>query len=371
MKIHKLSAYGLGAFVLTLGATLAFGQARVPFTRPPYLTTSGPVSGQTFNATTTSGASFTGGNASTSLKITSNTPDSVTSIVVPAFEFQATQQLAASDALFTVTDYLGNIRLRSNHNGDNFAASYSSSTASGNQAFTCTNVGCRLSLGNTGRYLVDDGTNLEFVAPVQATSFEATNTTANAALFSGGSATNAMYFQSNTTDAFTGSATGYDSAFVFKVNENVADSDIVFSVLAQNNTIPLYLQENGNLNARGNINAGQSGEFSSTAAVPIVIAGRQADGASSVGVVLRTNSNLTTSGAKIVSVRNNVSTEVASIDKDGLLRVNAANAAKPTCNATNRGRIYYSDGAAGVADTFEVCGKDAADVYAWKAIVTF
>jgi hypothetical protein len=352
MKIHKLSAYGLGAFVLTFGATLAFGQARVPFTRPPYLTTSGPISTE---STITLGPDD---------KLCLNGPVCSSNIEGSADGWVRMRRNNQDYFRFSPS---GLILSDFPHY---FGSNIQSTVASGSQAFVCSNVGCRLSLGNTGRYLVDDGTNLEFVAPVQATSFEATNTTANAALFSGGSATNAMYFQSNATDAFTGSATGYDSAFVFKINENVSDTDIVFSVLAQNNTIPLYLQENGNLNARGNINAGQSGEFSSTAAVPIVIAGRQADGASSVGVALRTNSNLTTSGAKIVSVRNNVSTEVASIDKDGLLRVNAANAAKPTCNATNRGRVFYLDGAAGVADTYEICMKDASDVYAWETIVT-
>ena len=59
----------------------------------------------------------------------------------------------------------------------------------------------------------------------------------------------------------------------------------------------------------------------------------------------------------------------AHFSKEGLLRVNATNAARPTCNSSNRGRVYYSDGAAGVADTYEICMKDASDVYAWETIV--
>lgn len=38
---------------------------------------------------------------------------------------------------------------------------FNSSATSGNQAFTCTNTGCRLSLGNTARYFRDDGSQLE------------------------------------------------------------------------------------------------------------------------------------------------------------------------------------------------------------------
>jgi hypothetical protein len=247
MRPGKLSLYGLGAFVLSLSATLAYGQARTPYTRPSSITTSGPI-------------------------VTTST-------------------VAAS--------------------------SYNSTTASGNQAYTCTNTGCRLSLGNTGRYFIDDGANFEANVPVQATSFEATNATNAAALFSGGSATNAMYFQSNTTDAFTQFNTGQESAFVFKASQDIADTDIIMSVLKSNNGIVMYLQENGTLQAP-TISSG-SGLVTTGSAVSMNIQGRQADGASSVGVVLSTNQNLTTAGAKIVSVRNNTTSEVSFIDYLGNL----------------------------------------------------
>lgn len=44
---------------------------------------------------------------------------------------------------------------------------------------------------------------------------------------------------------------------------------------------------------------------------------------------------------------------------------------RPTCNAARRGTAWYVAGGAGVADTYEVCGKDAADSYAWVAAATF
>ncbi len=51
----------------------------------------------------------------------------------------------------------------------------------------------------------------------------------------------------------------------------------------------------------------------------------------------------------------------------GTLRVGDPGA-KPTCNSSRRGMIWLEEGAAGVADTFEVCSKDAADAYAWRAL---
>lgn len=40
----------------------------------------------------------------------------------------------------------------------------------------------------------------------------------------------------------------------------------------------------------------------------------------------------------------------------------------PTCNAGNRGLFWYVPGGAGVKDVVEVCAKDAADAYAFRAI---
>jgi len=41
---------------------------------------------------------------------------------------------------------------------------------------------------------------------------------------------------------------------------------------------------------------------------------------------------------------------------------------RPTCDSTNRGYTWYVAGGAGVADTFEVCRKDAGDAYAWVTL---
>lgn len=50
------------------------------------------------------------------------------------------------------------------------------------------------------------------------------------------------------------------------------------------------------------------------------------------------------------------------------VKIFASVIAKPTCNSTNRSFIYLTEGAAGVADSLEICRKDAADVYAWVTL---
>ncbi len=42
--------------------------------------------------------------------------------------------------------------------------------------------------------------------------------------------------------------------------------------------------------------------------------------------------------------------------------------AKPACDSTKRGTLWFTQGAAGVKDTLEVCAKDAANAYAWRNI---
>lgn len=46
----------------------------------------------------------------------------------------------------------------------------------------------------------------------------------------------------------------------------------------------------------------------------------------------------------------------------------ATSGAQPACSATIRGTLWVIQGGAGVADIYEICQKDAADVYAWTAV---
>lgn len=164
---------GVVSFFVSLVATVAYGQARTPYTRPSSITTTGPVS----------------------------------------------------------------------------AANYNATTASGNQAYTCSNVGCRLSLGSTARYLVDDGTNLEFIAPVQATTFEAT--TASGSSLTGGGASGALEITSNTTDAAT---SGTVPAIRLKASQNITDTDLLMSVEDSAGNRRLAVTEVGSLDVGTDIN---------------------------------------------------------------------------------------------------------------------
>lgn len=132
MKIHKLSAYGLGAFVLTFGATLAFGQARVPFTRPPYIVTPGSI---------TLGAEQ---------PLCLNGPVCTSNIQTDSGTWVNFRRNSQNYMRFSPSDLI--ISDKPHY----FTSNAQSNVASGNQAFTCTNVGCRLSLGNTTRYIVDN-----------------------------------------------------------------------------------------------------------------------------------------------------------------------------------------------------------------------
>jgi len=41
---------------------------------------------------------------------------------------------------------------------------------------------------------------------------------------------------------------------------------------------------------------------------------------------------------------------------------------RPACDANKRGTLWFTQGAAGVKDSMQVCAKDAANVYAWRTL---
>jgi len=59
-------------------------------------------------------------------------------------------------------------------------------------------------------------------------------------------------------------------------------------------------------------------------------------------------------------------TDTVRIPHDGGVQI--LTGTKPTCDSTKRGYLYHVAGGAGVADTYEACDKDVADVYAWRDI---
>jgi hypothetical protein len=57
----------------------------------------------------------------------------------------------------------------------------------------------------------------------------------------------------------------------------------------------------------------------------------------------------------------------ASISPEGALR-NLPFGGQPACDATTRGTLWHTQGAAGVKDAVSVCAKDATEAYAWRVI---
>ena len=208
-------------------------------------------------------------------------------------------------------------------------------------------------------------------------SFNSCNATATSgSSFTGGNSSTSLTLTSNTTDAVTSSTV---PAIRLQASQDITNSDLLMSVEDSAGNRRLSVAEDGTLNVAAIINAtGQvisASQFQTTfgafTATNVAATLQSNIGSGGTSLILRTTGTLNTDAARLVEFRNASTTAVAHMSKDGLLRVNQANAAKPTCNADNRGRVYYLDGAAGVADTYEICGKDASDVYAWKAIVTF
>jgi len=56
------------------------------------------------------------------------------------------------------------------------------------------------------------------------------------------------------------------------------------------------------------------------------------------------------------------------LEVNGGVQLNTAKA-KPTCDANARGTFWVTQGGAGVADSVEVCSKDAGDAYAWRTLL--
>lgn len=296
--------------------------------------------------------------------------------------------------------------------------------ASGTTAFNCTNVGCRLSLGNTGRYFVDNGSVVEYVGSVlQASSFQgnltsggttevrgnsgitgvsirAANaasttianfvhdtttrasvdssgnysgngfiaTTASGSALTGGGASGPLLLTSDSPDSVTSTTV---PAVRIRSSQALNAGDGMFQLLNSSNTNLFQVTAGGEtqvngIRLTGNILQGGTSDF--------VIYGQRAATSTVAGTRIGNATQPTVDGGKLASIvyfSGGSWVDAAHFSKEGLLRVNAANAAKPTCNADNRGRIFFLDGAAGVADIAEICGKDAANVYAWKAIATF
>lgn len=316
---------------------------------------------------------------------------------------------------------------------------YNSGAASGNQAFTCTNVGCRLSLGNTSRFIFDDsgngvarfegwgvstsgniftqngGVNATSGNPINvsgatadgatavATILRSQNTfstagskitsfrnntsevsfidylgnysgngfvatTASGSSLTGGGASGPLLLTSNATDAATSVTV---PALKIRSTQVLTGTDKIFSIHRDTDAQLFSVDQNGNtwIGSDGATRTIWSRYFQSPSS-PVEVGTWMSVGTEKAPIRITTFNTFTADDVAHVSVYNGA-TQTLTVSKDGLLRVNKGNAAKPTCNADNRGRIFFLDGASGAADVFEVCGKDATNAYSWKSIVTW
>lgn len=147
----------------------------------------------------------------------------------------------------------------------------------------------------------------------------------------------------------------------------------------------------GNVYSQGPVFQGKGGGGTATAPTAtlldhnlFMLGGSGHDGTGIVGantalIKIKAESNWsTTSRGTVVTFE---TTPTGSITRSEYFRVNgngvqvtngglvfAATAAAPTCSATIRGMMYYTQGAVGVKDTLQVCAKDATEAYAWRTI---
>jgi len=359
---------GVVLFFVGLLGTLAFGQARTPFTRPAYVTTPGSIS------TSASGDQFVCTATTSVCEVESSIDATTMTSTVPAFDIGPTATPGANDKLACFSYGASGSKTRVacvDTEGDLNARVFQSTAVSAGTAFACTAVGCRVSLGNTGRYLTDDGTNLEFVAPLKATTFE--STTASGSTLTGGGASGPLLITSNTPDSHT---TTTVPAVLLKAANALTTGDSPFAIQDSSGADVFRVRGGGATISSQVIAGGGAGRFSGDTLTNfsgmLSLETWRSTLSDVVGVALGSFDPLTGDLSKVLSIRNggNFGTEVAAFSKDGLLRVNAANAAKPTCNSDNRGRLYYLDGANLVADIMQVCMKDSSNNYDWETVAS-
>lgn len=132
------------------------------------------------------------------------------------------------------------------------------------------------------------------------------------------------------------------------------------------------LATSSNLVVSGNLRA--STAYPSSSSYPFVLKGNRAVG-SGPSVIAGSNDPQTTATVNIFGVSPSDAVDGSDatflVNAAGMPRIGIGNTtATPTCDATERGRIWVVEGGAGVTDTVSMCLKAAADTYSWITITT-
>lgn len=104
---------------------------------------------------------------------------------------------------------------------------------------------------------------------------------------------------------------------------------------------------------------------------PVFLQSKDASDGSAAAFQLVAITELTTTNDQLMTIKNGYTGSiVVQLDKDGMLQLGIGNTdSTPTCDATQRGKIWIVEGGSGVADTVEICTKDGGDAYAWRTLL--
>jgi hypothetical protein len=148
---------------------------------------------------------------------------------------------------------------------------------------------------------------------------------------------------------------GADSPRIFLESHNVVDS-ISSSIQANQGNITL------NSTTVGGANVNQVVTSSATAG-SLQTTTSASGGAFSTSFTM----SASTTVAEVTIVAAGAENTIVTLSQKGVK--DTTGGAKPACDSTVRGNRWLTEGGAGVADTYEVCTKDAGDAYAWRTLI--